>query len=360
MPATSSSSYDPAGGGRRARGEAGVIVAERLVKRYGARLAVDEVSFSVGAGELLALLGPNGAGKTTTVELVLGLRRRDGGRVSLLGVEQPSGGWPSALRARLGVLLQDGAVPSGLTVAEAVRLHASFHADPADPGELLDRLGLDAVARVPYRRLSGGLKQRLQLALALVGRPRVLFLDEPTAGLDPAARATTWELVRQLAGEGATVLLTTQLIEEAERVADRVAILDHGRMVAAGTPAELIRAATARKLTFRAAAGIDAAALGAALGAAVEAGPQPPPGEAACYRVLADPDPALVARLATWLSARGTLVEELRVGGGTLEQVFLSLTRSGGTAPEPAEPPADPAGARGDEDARIDFHGDAA
>jgi ABC-2 type transport system ATP-binding protein len=332
MPAPEPPSYVPAGGGDRARGAAEVIVAERLVKRYGARVAVDGVSLSVRAGELVALLGPNGAGKTTTVELLLGMRRPDGGTVRLLGADLGPGGWPAALRARLGVLLQDGAVPSGLTVAEAVRLHAAFHADPADPGELLERLGLVGVAKVPYRRLSGGLQQRLQLALALIGRPRALFLDEPTAGLDPAARATTWELVRQLAGEGATVLLTTQLIEEAERVAERVVILDHGRVVAAGTPAELTRAASARQLTFRAAKGIDEAALGAALGAPVEVGPVPPSGDTATYRVLADPDPTLVARLAAWLSARGTLLEELHVGGGTLEQVFLSLTRAGAAA----------------------------
>jgi ABC-2 type transport system ATP-binding protein len=167
----------------------------------------------------------------------------------------------------------------------------------------------------------------------------VLFLDEPTAGLDPAARTATWEVVRQLAADGAAVLLTTQLIEEAERVAQRVAILDRGQLVAAGTPSELIRAASARQLTFRAVPGIDPEALASALGAPVEVDTVIPADGVASYRVLADPDPAMVARLAAWLSERGTLLEELRVGGGTLEQVFLGLTsadRAAGRASGPA------------------------
>jgi ABC-2 type transport system ATP-binding protein len=297
-----------------------VISAEHLTKRFGATTAVDRLDLEVAPGELVALLGPNGAGKTTTVELLLGLHRPDGGRAAVLGLDPAANG---RLHTMVGAMLQDGAVPSGLRAREAVRLHAAFHADPADPDELLERLGLTPAANRTFRHLSGGQKRRLMLALALVGRPEVLFLDEPTAGLDPAARATTWALVRELAADGATVLLTTQLIEEAERVADRVAIIDRGRLLAEGPPGELVKTASERLVGFRARAGLDVSALGTALGAKVEAGPDG-------YRVLAEPTPALVAGLTGWLADHGELLTELHVGGGTLEQVFLELTGEAG------------------------------
>jgi ABC-2 type transport system ATP-binding protein len=295
------------------------IAADAVRKRYGRFAAVDGLTLAAAPGELLALLGPNGAGKTTTVELLLGLRRPDEGTVRVLGLDPVADA--RRLHPRIGVLLQDGAIPSAMRVAEAVRLHAAFHADPADPDELIERLGLTGSASTPYRRLSGGQQRRVQLALALVGRPEVLFLDEPTAGLDPAARQLTWELVRELAGTGATVLLTTQLIEEAERVADRVAIIDRGRLVAVGAPDELVRSAAARAVTVRA-AGLDPVALGHAVGAEVEtvAG-----GE---HRVLAEPAPALLAAIAAELARQGVLADAISVGGGTLEQVFLDLTAS--------------------------------
>jgi ABC-2 type transport system ATP-binding protein len=292
------------------------IAAEQLTKRFGPNVAVDRLDLDVAPGELVALLGPNGAGKTTTVELLLGLHRPDAGRARVLGLDPAA---DPSLHTMVGALLQDGAVPSGLRAREAVRLHAAFHAHPADPDELLERLGLTSAAGRTFRHLSGGQKRRLTLALALVGRPRVLFLDEPTAGLDPAARATTWALVRELAAEGATVLLTTQLIEEAERVADRVAIIDRGRLLAAGQPGELVRAASARLLSFRARPGLDVAALGLAVGAEVRAGPDG-------YQVKAEPTPALVAAVTAWLAERDELLSDLRVGGGSLEQVFLTLT----------------------------------
>jgi ABC-2 type transport system ATP-binding protein len=295
---------------------AAAIVAEQLTKCFGANTAVDRLDLEVAPGELVAVLGPNGAGKTTTVELLLGLHRPDAGRARVLGLDPAANG---RLHTMVGALLQDGAVPAGLRAREAVRLHAAFHADPADPDELLERLGLTPAAGRTFRHLSTGQKRRLLLALALVGRPRVLFLDEPTAGLDPAARATTWALVRELAADGATVLLTTQLIEEAERVADRVAIIDRGRLLAAGPPGDLVRAASSRLLGFRARPGLDVAALGAALGVPVETGPDG-------YRLLAEPTPALVAGLTGWLAERDELLTELHVGGGTLEQVFLTLT----------------------------------
>ena len=302
------------------------IAADAVRKRYGRFAAVDGLTLTAAPGELLALLGPNGAGKTTTVELLLGLRRPDEGTVRVLGLDPVADA--RSLHPRIGVLLQDGAIPSAMRVAEAVRLHAAFHAAPADPDELIERLGLTGSASTPYRRLSGGQQRRVQLALALVGRPEVLFLDEPTAGLDPAARQLTWELVRELAGTGATVLLTTQLIEEAERVADRVAIIDRGRLVAVGAPDELVRSAAARAVTVRA-TGLDPVALGRAVGAGVEtvAG-----GE---HRVLAEPAPALLAAIAAELARQGVLADAISVGGGTLEQVFLDLTASAPAAEHP-------------------------
>jgi ABC-2 type transport system ATP-binding protein len=307
------------------RSDFAAISADRVTKRYRGRAALERASFSVAPGELFALLGPNGAGKTTTVELLLGLRRPDEGTVRVLGLDPVADA--RRLHPRIGVLLQDGAIPSGMKVAEAVRLHAAFSADPADPDELIERLDLGRSAATPYRRLSGGQRQRVQLALALVGRPEVLFLDEPTAGLDPAARQTTWELVRELAADGATVLLTTQLIEEAERVADRVAIVDRGRLVAAGSPGELVASAAGTAVVVRTSDPVDAERLERAVGARVQAGEPDGPGRE--YRVLADPSPRLVAAVAAALAEQDVLAHELRVGGGSLEQVFLDLT--GGT-----------------------------
>jgi ABC-2 type transport system ATP-binding protein len=208
-----------------------------LVKRYGATTAVDGVSFGARAGTVLALLGPNGAGKTTTVETCEGFRTPDSGSVRVLGLDPVRD--HAALAPRVGVMLQSGGVYPGAYPLEMLRLFASFHADPLPPESLLDRLGLGGSVRTTYRRLSGGQQQRLSLALAVVGRPEVAFLDEPTAGLDPQARHATWDLVRELRTDGVTVVLTTHAMDEAEALADDVVIVDRGRVVAAGTPAEL-------------------------------------------------------------------------------------------------------------------------
>ncbi len=210
-----------------------------LVKRYGGTTAVDGVSFTVPAGTVLALLGPNGAGKTTTVESCEGFRTPDAGTVRVLGLDPARD--RRRLAPRVGVMLQQGGVYPGARAGEVLRLFAAFAGDPLDPAGLLDRLGLAGVARTPYRRLSGGQQRRLALALALVGRPELLFLDEPTAGLDPQARLVTWELIREQRARGVTVLLTTHGMDEAERLADQIVIVDHGRVVAAGTPRELTR-----------------------------------------------------------------------------------------------------------------------
>ena len=296
-----------------------------LVVRYGPVAAVDGVSFSAEAGEVLALLGPNGAGKTTTVETLEGYRRPDAGSVRVLGLDPVAD--RRRLAARMGVMLQQGGVYPGIRPLEALRLFAAFYPDPLDPGELLERMGLSALAASTWRSLSGGEQQRLSLALAVVGRPEVAFLDEPTAGVDPGGREVVRRVLRQLAASGATVVLTTHELVEAERVADRVVIVDRGAVVAAGTPAELTGAGPGTEIRFGAPAGIDAAGLAAALGAAVT---ETAPGE---YRVATAPTPAAVARLTAWLAERDLPLADLRAGRQRLEDVFLRLTTTDDGAP---------------------------
>ncbi|MDT4917829.1 MAG: type transport system ATP-binding protein, partial [Pseudonocardiales bacterium] len=228
---------------------------EGLVKRYGGRPVVDGVSLSVQPATVLALLGPNGAGKTTTVEICEGFRRPDGGTVRVLGLDPRD----RSLRPRVGVMPQEGGAYPGLRCEEMLRLVAAYAATPLDVDDLLERLALTEVRRTAYRRLSGGQQQRLSLALAVVGRPELVFLDEPTAGLDPQARHATWELIEALRRDGVTVVLTTHLLDEAERLADHVVLIDAGRVVASGSVAELTKAG--EELRFRADAGLDLAGL---------------------------------------------------------------------------------------------------
>jgi ABC-2 type transport system ATP-binding protein len=215
-----------------------------LIKRYAGQPVVDQLSLRVCEGEIFGILGPNGAGKTTTVECAAGLRRPDGGSVRVFGVDP----WADRRQARtlIGVQLQESQLPDKMTVAEAVELYASFYPDPADPGRLLERLGLDLKRDARYKKLSGGQKQRLSIALALVGRPRLVVFDELTTGLDPAARRNSWQLVRELRDDGVTVLLVTHYADEAERLCDRVAIIQAGRLAACGRPAELLAAASSQ------------------------------------------------------------------------------------------------------------------
>lgn len=288
-----------------------------LVKRYGPVTAVDGLDLAVARGETVALLGPNGAGKSTTVECCEGYRRPDAGQVQVLGLDPYRHG--DRLRARIGVMLQEGGIFPTAYPPEVLGTVARFYADPLDPDDLLERVGLTAASRTRYRDLSGGQKQRLSLALALVGRPDVVFLDEPTAGLDPQARRSTWEHVRELQARGVTVVLTTHLLDEAEELADRVMIIDRGRAVATGTPQELTTGDQV-DLTFSADPGLDVAALGAALGATVREG------RAGRYHVDGAPTPAMIADLAAWLAARDVFLGELRAGTRSLEDVFLTLT----------------------------------
>lgn len=288
-----------------------------LVVRYGPVVAVDDVSFAAEPGQVVALLGPNGAGKTSTVETLEGYRRPSAGAVRVLGLDPAAD--LTTLVPRIGVMLQTGGVYPGMSSREALTLFSAYYDDPVPVDELLDRVGLVDVAGTPWRRLSGGEQQRLSLALALVGRPEVAFLDEPTAGIDPAGRLVIREVIRSLRDAGVCVLLTTHELEEAERLADRVVIIDHGRVVADGTPADL-RVGGTDELRFGAPAGLDVAALTAHLGAPVT---EVRPGE---YLAEVAPAPATVAALTAWLAERDLPLADLRAGRQSLEDVFLRLT----------------------------------
>jgi ABC-2 type transport system ATP-binding protein len=308
-----------------------------LVVRYGDVVAVDGVSFSAEAGQVLALLGPNGAGKTSTVETLEGYRRPSAGTVRVLGLDPVS--QRAALTPRIGVMLQRGGVYPSLNAAQALRLFAAYYDHPADTKELVGRLGLEEVAGTPWRRLSGGEQQRLSLALALVGRPEVAFLDEPTAGVDPAGRLAVRQAVRDLRSDGVCVLLATHELEEAERLADEVVILDHGQVVADGTPAQLTAGDGGGHIRFAAAPGLDGAALSAALGAPVV---EERPGE---YRADTEATPVTVARLMAWLADHDVALADLRAGRQRLEDVFLRLVAEGSAAAE-ARPPRPRSGRR--------------
>ncbi|MQY08552.1 ABC transporter ATP-binding protein [Actinomadura macrotermitis] len=291
---------------------------DALVKRYGGVAAVDGLSLRAGRGEVTALLGPNGAGKTTAIEICEGFRRADGGTVRVLGLDPAADA--RALKPRVGVMPQSGGVPGTAKAGEFLKLVASFHAAPLDTGALLERLGLTEHARTAFRRLSGGQQQRLSLAVAIVGRPELVFLDEPTTGLDPQARHATWELVAELRAAGVSVVLTTHYMEEAERLADRVVIVDHGRVVAEGSPAELTGAE--RQLRFRARPGLGLDELLTALPAGSAAKESP----AGHYLVEGDVRPELLATVTAWCASNGVLAEDLRIERRTLEDVFLELT----------------------------------
>jgi ABC-2 type transport system ATP-binding protein len=305
-----------------------------LVVRYGSLVAVDGVSFSADAGEVVAMLGPNGAGKTTTIETLEGYRSPTTGTVRVLGLDPVRD--HARLTPRIGVMLQRGGVYPGIRAGEAVRLFAAYYDDPVDPEELLARVGLERQRSTMWRHLSGGEQQRLSLALALVGRPEVAFLDEPTAGVDVAGRQVVRRIIRELAAGGACVLLATHELEEVERVADRVVIVDRGRLLASGTPAELAGQDAGSAISFGAPPGVDTAALSERLGAPVA---EVAPGE---YRVDAAASPATVATLTAWLAEHDLPLADLHAGRQRLEDVFLRLTEEargrGGTGAEEEAP----------------------
>lgn len=216
-----------------------VVQVQGLRKTYGEQVVVRDVSFSVQPGEIFGILGPNGAGKTTTVETLAGLRHADGGTVRVLGSDPQRD--PSVVRSTLGIQLQETSLPPRLKVIEALRLYASFYPDPADPEQLIDLLGLQQKRTTAFGKLSGGQKQRLSIALALIGNPQVAILDELTTGLDPQARRETWNLIERVRDNGVTILLVTHFMDEAERLCDRLVVIDAGRVVAQGSPRELTR-----------------------------------------------------------------------------------------------------------------------
>ncbi len=304
--------------GRLALAEEAIVV-DNFSKSYGSRRVVDQLQFTVHKGEIFALLGPNGAGKTTTVETLEGYRTPDQGSVRVLGLDPIREA--QALKPHIGVMLQQDGLYPGLTAREVLRLFAGYYRQPQNIDELLERLGLTAAARTRCRRLSGGQKRRLALALALVGKPTLLFLDEPTAGMDPQARLATWEIIRDVKQRGTTVLLTTHLMDEAERLADRVAIIDHGRLLALDTPAQLTGAHNANIVRFVAPPDLDCSKL-AALPSAQKA-EQIRPGS---YLIETAQVPALLAELTAWLRDNNITLSELRVGHGSLEDLFLRLT----------------------------------
>ncbi|MGH2465182.1 MAG: ABC transporter ATP-binding protein [Candidatus Limnocylindrales bacterium] len=306
-----------------AGGPAPAVLVDDLRKSYAGRPVVDGLSLRVATGSVFAILGPNGAGKTTTVEILEGYRRRDGGQVNVLGLDPASAG--GELRGRVGLMLQGGGVYPQATPREILRLYARFYRRPRDPDELLEQAGLADAATTRYKVLSGGQKQRLGLALALLGRPELAILDEPTAGMDPAAKASTRALIGSLRQAGTTVLMTTHELADVEQMADQIAIVDRGRIVAAGTPAEL-SAGAAPRLRFRLNRVLDAADL-AALGAELGGGTIRAGGGPGGYLVEGlESTPAHVLALAAWCAGRGLLVDELRTTGATLEERYLALT----------------------------------
>jgi ABC-2 type transport system ATP-binding protein len=296
-----------------------------LVKAYNGRCVVDRLTFSVQQGEVFALLGPNGAGKTTTVEILEGYRKPDQGAVRVLGLDPVRQG--AALKPRIGLMLQQGGLFPQITPAEALRLFAAFYPQPEDADALLDQLQLREVARTRFRQLSGGQKQRLSLALALVGRPQLVFLDEPTAAMDPQARRTTWNIIRSLRSRGTTVLLTTHFMDEAEQLANRVAIVDRGRLVALDSPAGL-RHAVADEIRVHTRPVLEPHELAMGLGLSPRQVVRENDGTLVLH---VEPTPAIVADLAAWLAGRGVLLTELRAGSRSLEQAFLTLTANGDT-----------------------------
>ncbi len=299
--------------------EVDAVEVRDLVVRYGDTTAVDRVSLTVPRGRVLALLGNNGAGKTSLLQVCEGFRRPDGGAATVLGLDPVAE--HDALMPRIGIMLQAGGVYPWATAGEILELFASFAANPLDTGMLIDRLGLGGVARTRWRRLSGGEQQRLALAVALVGRPELVFLDEPTAGMDTEARHTTWQLVEQLRADGVTVLLTTHLLDEAERLADHVVIMRSGVVAATGTPAELTAVAGIDLLTVRADPGLPVAALAARLAdVTVE---ERSPGE---YAVTGALDGAAIAAVLGWFAGTGAQVTAVNSRRRTLEDVYLALT----------------------------------
>jgi ABC-2 type transport system ATP-binding protein len=301
------------------------IEVQHLHKRYREKVAVDDVSFTVEEGEIFGVIGRNGAGKTTTVECVVGLRRPDSGRVRVLGMDPWQHG--HELRQQVGVQLQESELPDKLTVAEALDLYSAFYRTPADSQALLDLLGLAEKRNTRYRKLSGGQKQRLSIALALIGRPRIAVLDELTTGLDPSARRSTWALIEDIRQQGVTILLVTHFMEEAERLCDRVAVIEAGRIAATGSPAGLAgRLGGGQRIRFHPSGPLAdrlLADLPAVTGVTRANG-----------TVVVTGTADALAAVTSALARSGIAAQQLRVEQPSLEDAFVAVT---GGAPAPAK-----------------------
>lgn len=299
------------------------VLVDSLVMKYGDKTAVDDLSLVVPRGTITSVLGPNGAGKTTTLETCEGYRRPHAGQVRVLGLDP----WKqrSELLPRIGVMLQGGGAWSGVRADEMLRHVASLHASPLDVIALSERLGLDECGRTPFRRLSGGQQQRLGLAMAVVGRPEIVFVDEPTAGMDPQVRRRTWALLEELRASGVTVVLTTHYLEEAERLSDVVHIVDRGRVVVSGSPEEITGAGLA-ELRLEAGQEISPSsveALTRLLGSEAELALSPDRSRLA-GRVL--PGTVTLGHVTDWCRANDVDAQHLSLGQRTLEDVYLELT----------------------------------
>ncbi|AQZ61798.1 multidrug ABC transporter ATP-binding protein [[Actinomadura] parvosata subsp. kistnae] len=294
-----------------------IIEVDGLVKRYGDHTVVNGVSFAVEQGEIFGILGPNGAGKTTTVECVEGLRARDGGTIRVCGIDPRDDS--GELRHLLGAQLQAGELPDKLKVGEAMELYSSFYRRPADWRELIATLRLTDKLDTQFRRLSGGQKQRLSIALALVGAPRVAVLDELTTGLDPQARRDAWDLIEGVRDRGVTILLVTHFMEEAERLCDRLAVIDSGRVVALDTPAGLVsRVEHGQRIRFRPSAPLDPAVLSAL--------PEVTAVERAGGQLVVSGTGNLLLAVTTALARHDVVAADLRVEQSTLDDAFVALT----------------------------------
>jgi len=291
-----------------------------VCKRYGSTTAVSRLDLDVERAQVFALLGPNGAGKTTTVEMCEGFVRPDEGTIEVLGMNPVTGN--ARVRERIGVMLQGGGGYPAARAGEMLNLVAAYAANPLDPAWLMDVLGLTDVARTTYRRLSGGQQQRLALACALVGRPELVFPDEPTAGLDAHARLVVWELIDALRRDGVTVVLTTHQLTEAEQLADRLVIIDNGVAVAAGTPSEIMRNGAENQLRFSAPRMLDLSLLSAAL----PEGYQATEVSGGQYLVEGPINPQVLATVTAWCARLDVLATDMRVEQRSLEDVFLELT----------------------------------
>ena len=294
---------------------------DNVVKQFGDKKAVDGLTFSAQRGNLLALLGPNGAGKTTTIEMCEGFTTPTSGSIRVLGIDPVT--HPQKVRDRIGIMLQGGGSYASLSVNEMLALAASYNTHPHDPEWLIELLGLDGVRKTTYRRLSGGQKQRLSLALAMIGRPELIFLDEPTAGMDAQSRLTVWNIIQAMKRDGTTVLLTTHLMDEAETLADDVVIIDHGKLVAQGSPASLTSLEEFPVISVHTDRTLDVRPLNDDL---------PPLGVRAeavnprRYRIRGAGSPAVVETLAREAARQDVLIRDLSVAHRDLEDVFLDIT----------------------------------